>query len=136
MNSAAEAAEDATQVTGGDVPEARGEHSVPAGQHTTDLQEADVTQAVAAEPEEAAPRSSRLSVDRERTRELFIELQGAPEGDPRKQRARDSLVEQHLPLVEHLARRFRNRGEPYDDLVQVATIGLIKAVDRFDPDHG
>ena len=135
MNSAAEAAEDATQVTGGDVPEARGEHSVPAGQHTTDLQEADVTQAVAA-TEEAVPRSTRLSVDRERTRELFIELQGAPEGDPRKQRARDSLVEQHLPLVEHLARRFRNRGEPYDDLVQVATIGLIKSVDRFDLERG
>ncbi len=135
MNSAAEAAEDATQVTGGDVPEARGEHSVPAGQHTTDLQEADVTQAVAS-TEEAVPRSTRLSVDRERTRELFIELQGAPEGDPRKQRARDSLVEQHLPLVEHLARRFRNRGEPYDDLVQVATIGLIKSVDRFDLERG
>ena len=83
----------------------------------------------------AAP-SSRLSVDRERTRELFIELQGAPEGDPRRQRARDSLVEQHLPLVEHLARRFRNRGEPYDDLVQVATIGLIKSVDRFDLGRG
>ena len=80
--------------------------------------------------------TSRLSVDRERTRELFIELQGAPEGDPRRQRARDSLVEQHLPLVEHLARRFRNRGEPYDDLVQVATIGLIKSVDRFDLGRG
>ena len=138
MNSAAEAAEDAreaTQVSAGDVPEARGEHSVPAGQQTTDLQEADVTQAVAA-TEEAVPRSTRLSVDRERTRELFIELQGAPDGDPRKQRARDSLVEQHLPLVEHLARRFRNRGEPYDDLVQVATIGLIKSVDRFDLERG
>jgi RNA polymerase sigma-B factor len=84
----------------------------------------------------AAAPSSRLSVDRERTRELFIELQGAPEGDPRRQRARDSLVEQHLPLVEHLARRFRNRGEPYDDLVQVATIGLIKSVDRFDLGRG
>ena len=47
MNTAAEAADEATQMTGGDVPEARGEHSVPAGQHTTDLQEADVTQAVA-----------------------------------------------------------------------------------------
>jgi RNA polymerase sigma-B factor len=82
------------------------------------------------------PPSTRLSVDRERTRELFIELQGAPEGDPRRQRARDSLVEQHLPLVEHLARRFRNRGEPYDDLVQVATIGLIKSVDRFDLGRG
>jgi RNA polymerase sigma-B factor len=80
--------------------------------------------------------TSRLSVDRERTRELFIELQSAEDGDPRRQRARDSLVEQHLPLVEHLARRFRNRGEPYDDLVQVATIGLIKSVDRFDLERG
>ncbi len=42
----------------------------------------------------------------------------------------------HLPLVEHLARRFRNRGEPLDDLTQVATIGLIKSVDRFDLDRG
>jgi RNA polymerase sigma-B factor len=51
-------------------------------------------------------------------------------------RARDELVTIHLPLVEHLARRFRDRGEPHDDLVQVGTIGLIKAVDRFDPDRG
>jgi RNA polymerase sigma-B factor len=81
-------------------------------------------------------RSTRLTVDRERTRALFQELQGAPDGDPARQQARDALVEQHLPLVEHLARRFRNRGEPYDDLVQVATIGLIKSVDRFDLDRG
>ncbi len=82
------------------------------------------------------PGRSRLTVDRERTHRLFLELQGAPEDDVRRQRARDALVEQHLPLVEHLARRFRNRGEPYDDLVQVATIGLIKSVDRFDLDRG
>jgi RNA polymerase sigma-B factor len=99
---------------------------------------AETARAVVAESDETstAPTTSRLSVDRGRTRELFIELQGAPEGDPRRQRARDSLVEQHLPLVEHLARRFRNRGEPYDDLVQVATIGLIKSVDRFDLGRG
>ena len=42
----------------------------------------------------------------------------------------------HLPLVEHCARRFRNRGEPHEDLVQVGTIGLIKAVDRFETDRG
>ncbi len=90
----------------------------------------------APEAADAPVAPSRLSVDRERTRELFIELQGATEGDPRRQHARDSLVEQHLPLVEHLARRFRNRGEPYDDLVQVATIGLIKSVDRFDLERG
>ena len=46
------------------------------------------------------------------------------------------MVRLHLPLVEYLARRFRNRGEPYDDLVQVATIGLIKSIDRFDADRG
>src|SRR5690606_13382870 len=45
-------------------------------------------------------------------------------------------VEMHLPLVEHLARRFRNRGEPLDDLIQVGTIGLIKSVDRFDSTRG
>jgi RNA polymerase sigma-B factor len=98
----------------------------------------ETAQAAAVDTDEtavAAP-AARLSVDRERTRELFIELQSFPEGDPRRQRARDSLVEQHLPLVEHLARRFRNRGEPYDDLVQVATIGLIKSVDRFDLGRG
>ncbi len=42
----------------------------------------------------------------------------------------------HLPLVDHCARRFTNRGEPLDDLVQVGTIGLIKSVDRFDTDRG
>jgi RNA polymerase sigma-B factor len=75
-------------------------------------------------------------VDRTRTRALFGQLHEFPEHDPGRARVRDSLVEQHLPLVEHLARRFRNRGEPYDDLVQVATIGLIKSVDRFDLERG
>jgi RNA polymerase sigma-B factor len=50
--------------------------------------------------------------------------------------ARDALVHLHLPLVEHCARRFRNRGEPFEDLVQVGTIGLIKSIDRFDTDRG
>ncbi|MER7516140.1 SigB/SigF/SigG family RNA polymerase sigma factor [Streptomyces sp. NPDC126499] len=74
--------------------------------------------------------------DRSGARALFVELRGLPEGSPEKAALRDRLVRMHLPLVEHLARRFRNRGEPLDDLTQVATIGLIKSVDRFDPDRG
>jgi len=49
---------------------------------------------------------------------------------------REQLVAAHLGLAEYLARRFANRGEPLDDLVQVASLGLIKAVDRFDPERG
>src|SRR5689334_25364402 len=48
---------------------------------------------------------------------------------------RDELVTAHLGLAEYLARRFSNRGEPMDDLVQVASVGLVKAVDRFDPER-
>jgi len=90
--------------------------------------EADVT--VDAEP------TARTSHDRAYARELFGQLAALPEDDPQRQRVRDELVEMHLALVEYLARRFRNRGEPLDDLVQVATIGLIKSVDRFDLERG
>lgn len=74
--------------------------------------------------------------DRSGARSLFIELRAMPEGSLERAELRNRLVRMHLPLVEHLARRFRNRGEPLDDLTQVATIGLIKSVDRFDPDRG
>jgi RNA polymerase sigma-B factor len=49
---------------------------------------------------------------------------------------RDQLVAAHMGLAAYLARRFANRGQPLDDLVQVASLGLIKAVDRFDPGLG
>jgi RNA polymerase sigma-B factor len=81
-------------------------------------------------------RNQRLAADRTRARELFVQLSELPEDDPQRARLRDELVELHLPLVEYLARRFRNRGEMLDDLVQVATIGLIKSVDRFDLERG
>jgi RNA polymerase sigma-B factor len=74
--------------------------------------------------------------DRSGARALFVTLRELPEGSPEKAELRNRLVRMHLPLVEHLARRFRNRGEPLDDLTQVATIGLIKSVDRFDPERG
>jgi RNA polymerase sigma-B factor len=50
--------------------------------------------------------------------------------------ARQQLIEQYLPLVRSLARRYANRGEQLEDLVQVGSIGLIKAIDRFDVERG
>lgn len=69
--------------------------------------------------------------DRARLRLKFVEFAetGAPE-------VRAELIEAHIGLAEYLARRFSNRGEPLDDLVQVASMGLVKAVDRFDPERG
>ena len=67
---------------------------------------------------------------------LFAELIEQSPSQARRDEIRDALVRLHLPLVEHLTRRFLNRGEPYDDLLQVGTIGLIKAVDRFDTERG
>ncbi|HSR84306.1 MAG TPA: RNA polymerase sigma factor SigF [Streptosporangiaceae bacterium] len=74
--------------------------------------------------------------ERGHARDLFAQLTVLPPGDPERLRIRSELVELHLPLVEYLARRFRNRGEWLDDLTQVATIGLIKSIDRFDLDRG
>ncbi len=54
----------------------------------------------------------------------------------RDRRLRDELVEDHAPLAHFLAGRFANRGESRDDLVQVALVGLFKAVERFDPGRG
>lgn len=70
------------------------------------------------------------------THELFRQLATSPDDEDAKGEIRNQLVEMHLPLVEHLASRFRGRGEPFDDLVQVGTIGLIKSVDRFDTERG
>ena len=69
--------------------------------------------------------------EREHLREKFRELEET--GD---QSVRDELIEAHLRLAEHLARRFNNRGVPLEDLIQVASLGLVKAVERFEPERG
>ncbi len=68
--------------------------------------------------------------DKARTRRLLIRYH--KHGD---QKAREQAIQEQLPLVEFLARKFAGRGEPVEDLVQVASVGLIKAVDRFDVDR-
>ncbi|CAN5587435.1 N/A [soil metagenome] len=70
-------------------------------------------------------------LSREQIRAVFQAYQDAPNEEERADH-RKTLVSQYLGLVEFLARRFRNRGEPTEDLVQVGSIGLLKAIDRFD----
>jgi RNA polymerase sigma-B factor len=55
--------------------------------------------------------------------------------DPARERLRDALIMSYLPLARHMAQRYAHRGVPVDDLVQVATIGLINAIDRYQPHH-
>ncbi|MEU9702584.1 SigB/SigF/SigG family RNA polymerase sigma factor [Streptomyces sp. NPDC047981] len=63
---------------------------------------------------------------------LFARLAEMEEGTPERAYVRNTLVELNLSLVKFAARRFRNRNEPPEDIVQVGTIGLIKAIDRFE----
>jgi RNA polymerase sigma-B factor len=79
---------------------------------------------------------TRVEQTRQESAALFVRLRDDDADQGRRDAARDALVHLHLPLVEHCARRFRNRGEPFEDLVQVGTIGLLKSVDRFDTERG
>jgi RNA polymerase sigma-B factor len=78
--------------------------------------------------------TDRPQLDREEVRDLFARYGAATDEDDRG-KLREQLVDQYIGLVEFLARRFRNRGEPLEDLVQVGTIGLLKAIERFDLDR-
>jgi len=73
----------------------------------------------------------RLGQDLVSERELLVRLR-----DHRDQLAREELITRYLPLVKSLARRFASRGQPVEDLIQVGSIGLIKAIDRFDLNRG
>lgn len=75
--------------------------------------------------------TERAMLDKQEVRRIFRAYQEADSDDERLSH-RERLVEQYIGLVEFLARRFRNRGEPLEDLIQVGTIGLLKAIDRFD----
>jgi RNA polymerase sigma-B factor len=68
--------------------------------------------------------------------DMFRELAVLDANSSEFQRHRDKIVERCLPLADHIARRFEGRGEHRDDLVQVARVGLVNAVARFDVDTG
>lgn len=77
------------------------------------------------------PRAARQTVAEANERRLFERCHR--ENDPA---AREELIRRYLPLARQLARRYRRGDEPLDDLMQVACLALVKAVDRFDPDRG
>ncbi|BBY90557.1 RNA polymerase sigma factor SigF [Mycobacterium gallinarum] len=68
--------------------------------------------------------------------DMFRRLATLDEGSAAYRRQRDEIIARGLPIANHIARRFRNRGEPNDDLVQAARVGLVNAVNRFDPENG
>jgi len=67
---------------------------------------------------------------------MFEQLAAIEAGTSEHEKIRAALIERHLPLVTFMARKFADRGEPLDDLIQVGTIGLIKAIDRFEISKG
>ena len=89
--------------------------------------------AVCSTPCLSHPQISREELA-ERTHDLLVEAEAA---DPAtRQRILDDVVTSHLWLAETLARRFMHRGEDFEDLLQVARIGLVEACQRFDPGQG
>ena len=78
------------------------------------------------------PKDDLRSADRE----MFEQLAALEAGTSEHEELRAALIERHLPLVTFMARKFADRGEPLDDLIQVGTIGLIKAIDRFEISKG
>jgi RNA polymerase sigma-B factor len=68
--------------------------------------------------------------------DLLTTLAHTTTNHPHRTTIRDHAIQAWLPLARHLAQRFHGRGEPHDDLTQIATVGLIKAIDRFNPEYG
>jgi len=93
-----------------------------------------VTATPIAEP--AVPALDVRKLQQESAAELLATMAALPAHHPSRPALRDRVIEGWLPLAQHLANRFTGRGEPIEDLFQTAAVGLIKAVDKFDPERG
>src|SRR5712672_388862 len=94
------------------------------------------------EPRDQVPRNGEgLFVSEARSEyaevtEMFRHLKALDKASPAFRRQREAIIERGLPIADHIAHRYSGRGEPFDDLVQAARIGLLNAVNRFDVDNG
>ncbi|QNG19903.1 SigB/SigF/SigG family RNA polymerase sigma factor [Rhodococcus triatomae] len=86
--------------------------------------------------DEGQRSTSRWPDEYDDVKPVFHQLAALEPGSAEHGSLRDRLVKRCLPLAEHIARRFDGRGESHDDLVQVARVGLVNAVDRFDVERG
>jgi RNA polymerase sigma-B factor len=121
-----------------------GEDNKP-DQHS--LSEPDKTDSSAAESDKAA-EPDKEALEQEKLEDetpvsgyddvsaLFERLAATEPGSVAHVVARDALINRCIPLADHIARKFSGRGEPFDDLSQVARVGLVHAVDRFDLSRG
>jgi len=106
------------------------EPTTPATAHTR--QTAAIV-ATVAPSHRASRRSHPVHADHALTGQLLRQRDRLPAGHPDRAKIRARVIEANLPMARHLARRYTGRGEPLDDLTQVAAVALIKAVDRYDP---
>jgi RNA polymerase sigma-70 factor (sigma-B/F/G subfamily) len=87
---------------------------------------------IAMEQRPARPERGRSG----RVEALLAELSQLPEDDPRRERLRSQIVDEHAPMARSIARRYAHRGEPLEDIEQAAFVGLVKAINRWDPELG
>jgi RNA polymerase sigma-B factor len=93
------------------------------------------TEHTTATPTQAAPKLDPNALTDSATN-LLLAMTALPTTHPSRAALRDKAIEAWLPLANHLAHRYGGRGEPTDDLTQTAAIGLIKAIDKYDPTRG
>ncbi|MFC8132070.1 RNA polymerase sigma factor SigF [Streptomyces sp. NPDC057302] len=109
---------------------------VPLAERHTDGPDIAAAEPTFTDPPLAAAGGQRTADLRALSKTLFTRLDALEEGTPEHSYVRNSLVELNLNLVRYAAHRMRPRDESYEDVVQVGTIGLIKAINRFELERG